>query len=167
MGQHYPNYPVDTSDGDDPTFSPQKGQNSLLAALKGTQSTRRLLVDPDGGLLVHSTNGETVGSPVNVFSEVDAMFATETTILTYTVPAGMTLSLTTVIGWGDNVGEFLVRVDGVLRGGGRTSAATLTLDLPYDSAPIIANAGQVVTVTITHYAPATRHFRANMLGGLN
>jgi hypothetical protein len=166
MGLDYPKYPTDVTGGDEATYSPAKGQHSLLGAEVGTQRTKRILIGADGGLLVHGTNFGSYGSPINVFSEVDAGFSVETTILTYTVPAGQTFSVTRVVAWGDWDGEYLIRVDGVLHGGGRTSVADRTLNIPYDTGPIIANSAQVVTVTITHYNPATKHFRANLLGGL-
>lgn len=166
MGWNYPNYPSGVLGGDEPTFSPGKSQTSILGADPVLGVTRRIMVGADGGLLVHGTNFGSYGTPINVFSEVDAGFATETTILTYTVPASLTLNITRVIAWGDWDGEYLVRIDGVLRGGGRTSVADRTLNIPYDTGPIIATSAQVVTVTITHYDPATKHFRANLLGGL-
>lgn len=165
MGLHRPNLPP--PDGDDPTIAPQTIQNSLLGA-DVAGNTRRILVDSNRAVLVHVTQDDAVlfGTPVNVFSEVLALFATETTILTYSVPVGQTFSITRVIGWGDYDGEFLVRVDGTLMGGGRTSAAERTLHLPYNSGPIVATSGQIITVTIIHYSPAIRLFRANLLGGL-
>src|ERR1700682_5257510 len=106
-------------------------------------------------------------NPVNVFGEVDAPFATETTSVSCTVPLTKTLDLTGMVGWGTYVGEFFVRVDGVQRGGGWTTAAQITLDLDFNDAPIIATPGQVVTVSIIHYKPAVRHCKANILGGTN
>jgi hypothetical protein len=106
-------------------------------------------------------------NPVNVFGEVDVPYATETTIVSYTVPLTKTLDLTSIVGWGDYVGEFFVRVDGVQRGGGWTTAAQITLVLPFEDAPIIATPGQVVTVSVVHYKTATRHFKANICGGTN
>lgn len=106
-------------------------------------------------------------NPVNVFGEVDVPFATETTIVSYTVPLTKTFDLTGAICWGEYVGEVFVRVDGVQRGGGWTTAAQITLDLEFDDAPVIATPGQVVTVSIIHYKAATRHFKANILGGTN
>ena len=106
-------------------------------------------------------------NPVNVFGEMDVLFSVETTIVSYTVPLTKTLDLTSIVGWGDYVGEFFVRVDGVQRGGGWTTAAQITLILPFDDAPIIATPGQVVTVSVIHYSPAMHHFKANICGGTN
>jgi len=107
------------------------------------------------------------GTPVNVFGEVDVPYATETTIVSYTVPAGKTLNLTGAMCWGEYVGEVFIRVDGVQKGGGWTTAAQITLDVDFDGAPVVAVAAQVVTVSIIHYKTATRHFKANILGGTN
>lgn len=106
-------------------------------------------------------------NPVNVFGEVDVPFSAETTIVSYTVPLTKTLDLTGIICWGEYVGEVFVRVDGVQRGGGWTTAAQITLDLEFDDAPVVATPGQVVTVSIIQYNPAMRHFKANILGGTN
>ena len=106
-------------------------------------------------------------NPVNEFGEVDVPYATETTIVSYTVPLTKTFDLTSIIGWGEYVGEFFVRVDGVQRGGGWTTASNITLILPFGDAPIVATPGQVVTVSIIQYNPAMRHFKANICGGTN
>jgi len=112
------------------------------------------------------TNFPGEGNAVNAFAQVNAAPITETTIVSYTVPATKTFSLAHTISWGDYDGEFLIRVDGTLLGGGRTSAAERTLTLDFEGA-LVATTGQVVTVSIIHYAPGIRLFRANILGGLN
>ena len=122
-----------------------------------------------GGINVTSTNFGIPGSAFNQFGEVMAPPGIETAIITYVVtpPIVTAFDIINVIGWGDYDGEFLIRIDGILKGGGRSSAAERTIFLPYDLGPIIAHAGQVITVTITHYAPSSRTFRANLMGGVH
>ena len=53
MGDLWPSYPSDVQGGDEPTHSPTKNQNSLLAAQRGTQQTRRIETDEDGNIHVN------------------------------------------------------------------------------------------------------------------
>jgi hypothetical protein len=119
-----------------------------------------------GALLV--TNTETVGTSINKYAENTTVpAAILTTILTYTVPAGKTLDITGVYGWGQCDGEFLIKVDSVIVGGGWSSPSFRTLRLDYTAAPILANAGQIVTVNVIQYQTSTQDFKANLLGTLN
>jgi hypothetical protein len=96
---------------------------------------------------------------VNIFATADATYGVETTILSYT-NVGITW-VTQVVGWGQYDGEFLVRINGTIVGGGRTSAADRTLQL---NQPFATIAGDVITVTILEYGPGTQNFRANLIG---
>jgi hypothetical protein len=91
----------------------------------------------------------------------------ETVVLTYTVASNRLLKITGAICWGDYDGEFLVRVSGVIRGGGRTDAAHRTLYLPYAKGKITVPAGATATISVTHYAPSDRLFRSNLLAELH
>lgn len=169
MGYPYPPYgPVD---GDEPTYSPGTSERAILGASPTTGGTRRIYVnDSDGGLLVHVANS-TSGIPafdstVNIYSEALVPFNTETTILTYTVPANQRMYVTQVHGWGYTNGEFVIKVDGDAKSGGFTSAAEPNYDGNFVSAPIVADAGQVVTITLSHMNPAAKTMKANLLGGI-
>lgn len=96
---------------------------------------------------------------INKFATADATFGVETVILSYT-NIGITW-VTQVIGWGQYDGEFLVRINGTIVGGGRTSAADRTLQL---KEPFHTILGDVITVTILEYGPGTQNFRANLIG---
>lgn len=120
-----------------------------------------------GGSLVVTTSG-VVGIPINKYAENTAVPAgILTTILSYTVPAGKTLSITGAYGWGCYNGEYLIQVDGVTVGGGWTSAADINFHVNYEDAPVPATAGQVVTICVTMYSNHTEDFKANLLGTLN
>lgn len=171
MSASWPKYPDDVSGGDEPTFSPAKSQNSLLAAERASQKTRRIETDGANNLYVNigadSTGGTGFANTINSYSETLVPFATVTTILTYTVPTAQTLNVTSVIGWGDTSGEFLVKVNSITKGGGRSTAADPNFQGDYRSAPIVANAGDVVTITAEHYNPSAKTMKANLLGGIS
>lgn len=171
MASQWPNYPNEVQNGDEPTHSPNKSQNSLLAAERGSQSTKRLETDASNNLYVRIAGTTGGGIPVftstvNTYSETLVPFATPTTILTYLVPALQTLYVTEAIGWGDTSGEFLIKVNGITKGGGRTTAATPNFAGDYVSAPIIASSGDTVTIVAEHFNPASKIMKANLLGGI-
>jgi hypothetical protein len=168
MGFPYPqNGPID---GDEPTYSPGTAAHGILGASPVTGGTRRIYVADDGGLLVHVGNNPSgipvFDSTVNVYSEALVPFNTETTILTYTVPADQRLYITQVHGWGYTNGEFVIYVDGDAKSGGFTSAAEPNYDGNFVTAPIVADAGQIVTITLSHMNPAAKTMKANLLGGI-
>lgn len=100
---------------------------------------------------------------LNLFATNDSVpFGIETTILSYT-PL-LPFSITQMVGWGTYDGEFLIRVNGIIVGGGRTSAADRTLDVEYESAPVPVGSGQTILVTILEYGPGLQQFRTNLLG---
>jgi hypothetical protein len=87
----------------------------------------------------------------------------ETTILTYTVPVA-SFHVRQLVGWGTYDGEFLIRKNGTIVGGGRTSAAERTLNILYAAGQIPTVSGDTVTVTILEYGPGLHQFRVNLLG---
>lgn len=171
MASQYPKYPDDVAGGDEATFSPAKTQHSLLAAERASQKTRRIETDGANNLYVNiaadSTGGSGFANTVNSYSETLVPFATVTTILTYLVPVSQTLNITRVIGWGDTSGEFLVKVNGITKGGGRSTAAEPNFIGEYQGAPIVAVAGDTVTITAEHYNPSAKTMKANLMGGIS
>jgi len=168
MGQKFPSTPP--QDGDDESQSPGTNSRSLLATdIFG--NTRRILVDTDRAIYVdvlHDSSGGTgFANTINSYSETLVPFNTETTILTYIVPDGQTLSILGVVSWGDTDGEFLIKVNGITKGGGRNTAATPVFFGDYRSAPIVANAEDTITITANHYNPSSRTMKANLLGGVS
>lgn len=104
------------------------------------------------------------GTEVNVYGDVLAAFNVETTIVSYTVPAGKTFRLTTIEMWGDYFAEYFVRVDGVQKSGTNVSAAARSKTLEFEVGSILANDGQVVTTSVQHQAMGTVKFHANISG---
>jgi len=167
MGQSWPQFPSDVQGGDEATFSPAKSQSSLLAAQRGTQKTRRIETDADGNVLVNVAMGTVTiapsGTGVNIFATNSAVpTGVETTVLSYTTVFPFHISR--LVGWGNVDAEFLVKVNGVIVGGGMTSPSERTLDMDYDVAPIPTNTGDVVTVTARQDSGFTRRIRVNLLG---
>jgi hypothetical protein len=147
------------SSGDEVFPATEATSLSILADLNQFQFS--------SGALIVTTTGST-GTPVNVYAENTTVpSGILTAILSYTVPAGKTLSITGAYGWGTFNGEYLIKVDSVVVGGGWTTPSNITLRLDYVAAPIPATAGQIVTVNVTHYATSTQDFKANLLGTLN
>jgi hypothetical protein len=101
---------------------------------------------------------------VSVFASSDTIpSGVETTLLSYTVPVA-SFHVTQLVGWGTYVGEFLIRKNGTIVGGGRTSTATQTLDISYTGGFIPAASGDTLTVTVLQYGPGPHQFRVNLLG---
>lgn len=115
-----------------------------------------------------STTGNVVIIPgpnsTNVYSQALVPFSSVTTILTFVV-AVPTFTVFSFIGWGDTVGEFLIKVNGVTKGGGRTSAATPVFTADYTFGPIPTVLGDVITITAEHFYTATHTMKANLIGG--
>jgi len=155
-------YPYPVPGGDDPAISPADNGPSILGANAAGQ-TKRILVDSNSYLLVDVAAGSVSPTPapttINIFATANATFGIETIILSYT-NIGIKW-VTQVIGWGQYDGEFLVRINGIIVGGGRTSAADRTLQL---QEPFSTVSGDVITVTILEYGPGSQNFRANLIG---
>jgi hypothetical protein len=150
------------SSGDEIFPATEATSLSILADLNQFQ------FDGTGALIV--TGGSTpvvTGVPVNVFAENSTVpSGVLTTIVTYTVPVSQIFEISGIVAWGTYDGEFTISVDGTPVGGGWCSPSDRTLELDYDSATVTANAGQVVTVQVTHYSATTEDFKANLLGNL-
>jgi hypothetical protein len=87
----------------------------------------------------------------------------ETTLLTYLVPTP-TFHISQLVGWGIYDAEFLIRKNGTMVGGGRSSPADRTLNILYGDAQIAAVSGDTITVTVLQYGPGTQQFRVHLLG---
>ena len=104
---------------------------------------------------------------VTLFASSDTVpSGIETTILTYTVPAA-SFHIRQFVGWGTYDGEFLIRKNGSIVGGGRTSAADRTLNVAYEAGQIPTVNGDTIIVTILYYNVNTsgpHQFRCNLIG---
>lgn len=153
MGLTYPNYPTDVQGGDEPTHSPNKSQNSLLGAERGTQQTRRLETDSSSNLYVHVAADDTA-LPTSVSALAGASVtgvtaSTLTTILTYTAVAAKKLTRIGVSG--TDYAKFQLFLNTVLIETKR-SGPDRSLDYSFVS-PLALAIGDILDVKVTHYAP--------------
>lgn len=100
----------------------------------------------------------------NIYSEALVPYATVTTILTFVV-ATDTFNISGFIGWGDTCGEFLLKVNGITKGGGRTTAAEPITTPNYLNGPVPTILGDVITITAEHYTVTSHTMKANLIGG--
>jgi hypothetical protein len=114
-----------------------------------------------------SNNEISEPNSVNAHGTASANFNTETNVITYTVPVSMTLNIDSVEVWGNYFGEWFVRVNGTQKGGTNLSCAERSKNLRYEDAPITANAGDTVTVSIQHQFMGSVQFQANLMGRLS
>jgi len=92
----------------------------------------------------------------------------ETTVLSYPVPLGKTLSIFRFAAWADTDAQYFLKVEGAERDGGRTTIAALTLAREFYNTPVFAAEGEVVTITALRQSPsATLPMRAALMGVLN
>lgn len=154
MGKEWPVYPNEVSDGDEPSHSPNKSQNSLLATERGNDFTRRLETDASSNLYV---NVASISGSLLVPSSVSALANgsvtnvpanTLTTILTYTATTAMRLTRIGVSG--TDYAKFQIFLNTVLIET-RRSSPERSLDFLFDS-PLAMAASDVLDMKVTHYA---------------
>jgi len=171
VAQHrYPNYPADTANGDDPSFSPQKTAHSLLGTERGSDSTKRLETDPENNLYVHVAADDTTGtpgmgggvSPLAVGAATAVPASTLTTIVTHT--AAVAQQVTKISCGGMVYAKYQLFLNTTLidtRRSGPDRAIEFVFTAPLTLAP-----GAVLDVKVTHfYAGQLEDFEATVYGG--
>ena len=68
-----------------------------------------------------------------------------------------------IIFWGDVAGEFVLKVNGIVKAGGRTSPQNRTLQLDFSAAPIGVQVGDYLEIDATHYEQGLRTLKAVLL----
>ena len=157
-------------------FAKNSSEKSLLidwGKFLATSGTAVTVIQGTSPWIVAGTVGVTQAGPfsvsivgstagINVFASTDTVpSGIETTILSYTTIG--TFAVTQVVAWGTYDGEFLIRKNGTIVGGGRTSAADRTLNITY-AAAIPTSIGDVIIVTILEYGPGLQQSRCNLIG---
>lgn len=139
-------------------------RNDILASLAGTDGDYApLQVDSEGALYTVERSND----PFNQFGEDTAVVSvTETTIASYTVPAGKTANIEGFLVNGSATGRYKLKVDGVVKAVARTSAADRTVNPSFGNGVITATAGLVVIVTGFHEEVANQTMDANVFGYL-
>jgi hypothetical protein len=107
----------------------------------------------------------TQGVPFVEYSDISSLASgTLTTILSYTVPVGKTLAMEKVEVSGCNVADYVVEVDGAIKGKRRTYFGNFNADFDYKGLQVAA--GLVVRVRVIHSRPTTGNFDASLIGSL-
>lgn len=165
MGLFWPNYPADVQDGDEPTFSPTKNQNSLLGAERGTQSTRRLETDASSNLYVRvAADDAALPASVSVLAggAVTAVASTIlTTVLTYT--PGAASKVTRISVSGTNYAKVQIFLSAALI---ETKRMGPDRNIEFNwASPLAVGSGVPLDVKVTHYVTGeTNDFEASVYG---
>jgi hypothetical protein len=149
----------------------QEGATGFGSQIRATGAGLWRIVPAVGvlGIRQPPTGAVKVTAPLNLYAEdPNCVGGVDKTVLTYVVPALNTLNILGLVGWGAYDGEFLIKINAITIGGGRTSSSHPTLEIYYDLAYKIASPGQVVTVTIrvNDYTTGTYLMKCNLLGAL-
>lgn len=134
----------------------------LIYGNDGT-TDRKIKTDTSGNVQV----GIVQKQPVNEYAEVaNIVSEVETTVVSYTVPAGKTLNIQGFLGTGTATGRFKLFLDSTVRGILRSSAAERSPSITYVNGVIQAAEGVVVTVKAYHEELANQTFQCNLFGYL-
>lgn len=106
------------------------------------------------------------GTPSGTYGIVTLVpSSTETTVVSFVVPALTTLHLTGFVGTGDIHARYRLYINASAKLAGRSSVAEPTVDLSLKMAAITATAGQTVTLKATHFASGLMgEFEGTILG---
>lgn len=166
MGQQFPKYPNQVSDGDEPSYSPNKTQNSLLGVERGTDYTRRLETDTDSNLHVSvsaspGTAPATV-SPLAGGSVSSVTANTLTTVCTYTATG--TKRVTRIGCSGTCYAKFTLVINTVVVETKR-SGPQRNIDFTFDR-PLLLSDSDILDLKVTHFVTGeTNEFEATVYGG--
>jgi len=89
MGEIFPKYPTEVSDGDEPSYSPTKTHKSVLGVERGTQYTRRLEMDADGNAYVNVAADARKDTLLFSASLSSIAASTPTAFTAYTAPSAV------------------------------------------------------------------------------
>lgn len=117
------------------------------------------------GLVTRPIISNYPGTETNTFDDVTLVPSnTETTVVSYTVPASQTFYFLGVHASGNANALFKVIVDGNVVLAGRTSVANLNWSQAYSFSPIKVDEGVTITVSVTHQASVACDFEGTILG---
>lgn len=115
--------------------------------------------------------GGSTGTVTNLFNEISSVAsASQTSVITYTVPVGKTFSLQFVEAGGDNIAKYEVFRDTTLIAK-RRSYWGAGLDISFlfiqtNSQGLVFNAGEKIEVKVEHNRPNVADFNARIIGVL-
>lgn len=123
------------------------------------------VVGNEMGLVTRPVLPNYPGTETNTFGDVTLVPTnTETTVVTYTVPASQTFYFLGVHSSGNANALFKVYVDGNPILAGRTSVANLNWSQAYSFSPIKVTEGVTISVTVLHQASVACDFEGTILG---
>jgi hypothetical protein len=109
--------------------------------------------------------GGSIDTELNVFASNSAVVSTtDTTILTYTVPAATTAYIQGFHGSSNAAGRFTLKVAGTTVCVSRSSAADRNVDTHFSSGVLSATAGQIVTILFYHEETVNQIAQVNLFG---
>ena len=127
----------------------------------------QIVVPPSAGNQQEIIDVLTGVNAVNVFNEEATVLpSTETTIVTYVVPASKILKIVGISGTGAPAARFTLTVGGTAEAIVRMSSATRVGNINFDSGPISVTAGTTVLITGFHEASSSQPLAANLFGFL-
>lgn len=84
-------------------------------------------------------------------------------IVSYVAPSFGTIECVGAVLWGETFAEFSIYKNGAYIGGGRTSAASPTLQLDYYSCPVGLSSNDVLLVMAEHGSSQQHEIKATLL----
>jgi len=162
MGLEFPKYPVDVSDGDERSHSPNKTTDSLLATERGTDYTRRIETDGNRNLYVNVAGSDLV-SAILTKGTVSGL-ADNTLVTVVTFVAGASNKLSRIGCSGDGLADFMFFINTDKKETKRSE--TLDLDKEFNFNPMLTlNNNDVVEIKVIHYSTGhTKTFDVTIYG---
>ena len=138
-----------------------------VSYLTNIQDTNGNPINSTGGAL-DVTIVSTTGNPVNAYNEVTSVAMSSTvTVLTYTVPAGNRLNLSSVLVSSDSVSTIVLNINSAVAGKARLTYGNFNTVFNYANGTQLV-AGSTVTVTATNNsAQGAASFNAQLQGALD
>jgi hypothetical protein len=166
VGADWPTYPAEVLGGDEATHSPFKTQNSLLAAERGTQKTKRIETDEDNNVYVRVAKDD---SSSGFEAEVLAVGAVSglvdnslVTITTFVASADAKVSKISCSG--DAPADFTVLLNTTQIDIKRSSTSDLDKEFSFEH-PLKLVLNDVLDIQVKHHATGkTRSFNATIYG---
>lgn len=161
MGDKFPRYPSDVSDGDEPSFAPTKSDRSLLGTERGTDFTRRFEMDAAGNLFV--TVGKIAESEELLHSASLTGIADNTATAFPAFTASAETKVYRVLLSGEGAADYEIRHNGSV-------IATRRTNLELDTEHVFAKGfvlafGDTLDAVVTHFSTGnTKDFNLYIYG---
>lgn len=165
MASNWPQYPAEVLNGDDPTHSPQKTQNTILGAERGSQLAKRLETDSQNNLYVRvaadDTSAGLLVSPLAVGTQTGVTANTLTTITTYAAIVQTQISMISCSG---TVYAKFQLFKNTVSIDVRRSGPDRSIQFGFES-PLVLVPGDILDVKVTHYVVGSlEDFEATVYG---